>query len=229
MRIRLNLKIFIFMAIFIFTKQIKIYGLLMLFAFIHEFGHMIAGIILGFRPYSLEIMPAGISISFKVKEENYNKKVKNATVLTFKKIIIAANGPLTNIILIMLFILKKFNLEDSLRELIVYSNIIIAIFNLLPIYPLDGGRILKGILYIFYGRRNSYIYINKISNLCVIILTAMCSIVILFFRNVAILLTLTYLWYLVINENKKFKSKEQIYIKLSEISNEKKQVIKVAR
>lgn len=50
MRIRINLKIFLFVLIFILTKQIKIYGILMLFAFIHELGHMLVGILLGFKP-----------------------------------------------------------------------------------------------------------------------------------------------------------------------------------
>ena len=57
MKIRLHLKIFVFIAIFILTRQIKIYGILMLFAVIHELGHMLTGILLGFKPSSLEIMP----------------------------------------------------------------------------------------------------------------------------------------------------------------------------
>lgn len=57
MKIRLNLKIFIFIAIFIVTRQIEIYGVLMLFAILHELGHMLAGILLGFKPNSIEIMP----------------------------------------------------------------------------------------------------------------------------------------------------------------------------
>ena len=40
MQIKLNLKIFIFVLFFIFTNQIEIYLELMLFALIHEIGHM---------------------------------------------------------------------------------------------------------------------------------------------------------------------------------------------
>ena len=89
MKIRLHLKIFIFIAIFIVTRQIEIYGVLMLFAILHELGHMLAGLILGFKPNSLEIMPLGLSIGFESKVENVNKKIKNGTMLTLKKIIIA--------------------------------------------------------------------------------------------------------------------------------------------
>lgn len=48
MQIRLNLKIFIFIILFIVTRQIEIYGVLMLFAIVHELGHMIAGVLLRF-------------------------------------------------------------------------------------------------------------------------------------------------------------------------------------
>ena len=96
----MHLKIFIFIVIFILTRQIEIYGILMLFALFHELGHMLAGILLGFKPNSLEIMPFGLSIGFESKSENYNQKIKNGTKLTLKKLIIAISGPLTNLIFV---------------------------------------------------------------------------------------------------------------------------------
>jgi len=60
MRIRISLKIFLFIFIFLLTNQIKIYGVLMLFALIHELGHMFIGMLLGFKPTKLEIMPYGL-------------------------------------------------------------------------------------------------------------------------------------------------------------------------
>lgn len=226
MKIRLHLKIFIFIVIFILTRQIEIYGVLMLFAVFHELGHMIAGIFLGFKPNSIEIMPVGLSVGFASKVDNYNKKIKNATLLTLKKIIIAASGPITNLIFIGLFSFFNFNFFYIDRELIIYSNILIAIFNLIPIYPLDGGRIVKGILHILYGREESCEYTNKISNICISLLTAVSSITILYWKNIAILLILAYLWYLVITENRKYKNKKEIYSKL-EKSKEKSESIVV--
>ena len=155
MKIRLHLKIFIFIAIFIVTRQIEIYSLLMFFAILHELGHMIAGVILGFKPNSIEIMPVGLSIGFESKADNYNKKIRKGTLLTLKKIIVAISGPLTNLIIIVLFSLFEFNFLNVDRELIIYSNILIAIFNLLPIYPLDGGRIAKGMLHILLRKKRS--------------------------------------------------------------------------
>lgn len=57
MTINVNLKIFLFALIFYLTKQIEIYVILMLFALVHEIGHLICGIMLGLKPKSLKIMP----------------------------------------------------------------------------------------------------------------------------------------------------------------------------
>ncbi len=186
----------------------------MFFAFIHELGHMLSGILLGFKPESLEIMPFGLSIGFKSKVENYNKKIKNGTLLTLKKIIIAASGPFTNLVFIIIFLIFPISFVGISRELIIYSNILIAIFNLIPIYPLDGGRIINEILHIFLGRRDAYKYTNIISNLTISITTAITSIVILKIKNIAILIILAYLWYLVIKENRRYKNKLKIYKKI---------------
>lgn len=225
MKIRLHLKIFIFIAIFILTKQIEIYSLLMIFAILHELGHMIAGIILGFKVDTIEIMPFGLSVSFEGKVEYYNKKIKKASKLTLKKLLIAIAGPCVNVIFAILFLsfpLSIFNIE---AQTIVYANILIAIFNLLPIYPLDGGRIIKYVIHIICGKKDASYYINKISYISVVILTAISSIAILYLKNIAIVIIIAYLWYLVISENKKYKNKELIYARLKEIT--KKDKIKV--
>lgn len=207
MRIRIHLKIFIFVLIFLLTNQIKIYGILMLFALIHELGHMLIGILLGFKPTKLEIMPYGVSVGFEIKCEDYNKKVKKANMLAVKKLIIALAGPITNFIITVIFLIINKNLFGIERNLVIYANILIGIFNLIPIYPLDGGRAIKNILHITVGLKKSYEYTNQISKITICILTGICSITILYIRNVAILLILAYLWYLVIVQNKKYKMK----------------------
>lgn len=213
MRIRINLKIFIFILIFLLTNQIKIYGILMLFALIHELGHMLVGIALGLKSVKLEIMPYGLSIGFEVKYKDYNKKIKNGNMLSIKKLIIAMAGPITNLIVTIIFLIFNISFLGIERELVIYSNILIGIFNLIPIYPLDGGRIIKNILHIVVGLKKSYEYINKISKITICLLTAICSIVILYIRNIAILIILAYLWYLVITENKKYEKRKQLYEK----------------
>lgn len=210
MRIRINLKIFIFILIFLLTNQIKIYGVLMLFALIHELGHMLVGILLGFKPTKLEIMPYGVSVGFNIKCEDYNKKVKKGNMLAIKKIIIALAGPITNFIITIIFLIANIKFLGIERELVIYSNMLIGMFNLIPIYPLDGGRIIKNVIHILLGLKKSYDYTNQISKITICLLTAISSIIILYVRNIAILIVLVYLWYLVIIENKKYERKMMI-------------------
>ena len=211
MKIRINLKIFIFILIFFVTKQIEIYGILMLFAFIHEMGHMIIGIILGFKIEKLNVMPYGLSVDFEVKCEDYNKKLKKGNMLNVKKLIIALAGPLTNFIITIIYLFFDITFLGIQREIVVYSNILIGLFNLIPIYPLDGGRILKNILHILFGLKKAYKYTNQIAKITICILTAFSSISILYIRNIAILIIIAYLWYLFFKENEKYNRKMKIY------------------
>ena len=208
MRFRIDLKIFVFLIIFYFTKQIEIYAMIMFFALIHELGHLLAGLLLGMKPEKIELMPFGVSISFKIKVEEYNKKIKKGNLLEIKKILVAIAGPLTNFIIILITNSLKIDIFKGL--IIIYTNFLIMIFNLLPIYPLDGGRLLKGILHINFGIRKSELYTNIISKVMVAIITAISSIMILRVHNIAILLIDMYLWYLVIKEDTIFKKRMQL-------------------
>lgn len=214
MRFRIDLKIFIFLILFYFTKQIELYSMIMIFAIVHELGHLITGLILGMKPEKIEIMPFGVSIAFKIKPKEYNKKVKKANMLEIKKIIVALAGPLTNLLIIL--ITSKLHTETIKNNIIIYTNLLIMIFNLIPIYPLDGGRILKGILHINLGKRKSEKYINTIAFATIIIITAIFSIMILYIHNISILIIDMYLWYLVIKENINYKRRKTIYEKVLE-------------
>ena len=214
MRFRIDLKIFIFLILFYFTKQIQIYSMIMIFAIVHELGHLLAGILMGMKPEKIEIMPFGVSISFKINVKEYNKKIKKGNALEIKKIIVALAGPITNFIIILITSNLKLDLIRSM--LIIYTNFLIMIFNLLPIYPLDGGRVLKGILHIILGKRKSEKYIKNISKITVIVITAISSILILYIQNISICLIDMYLWYLVIKEDFKYKKREEIYKKILE-------------
>ena len=94
---------------------------------------------------------------------------------------------------------------------IIYSNFLILIFNLLPIYPLDGGRILKELFNMMYGIITSYELINKISNITIILLTILTSIFILQYHNFAVIVVLAYLWLIVIKENRQYSLKKKYY------------------
>ena len=146
-------------------------------------------------------MPFGISIKFYRKAKYYEKEEKKFEII---KIIIALAGPFANIFIIIFT--KLLSIND---EIITYSNLLIALFNLLPIYPLDGGRILKSLLVL--NKKDAESYINKISNIFLFITTFLFSILIYYLKNIAILFILAYLWYIVLKENKTYRIKQKIY------------------
>ena len=214
MRITIDLKIFLFALIFVITKQIEFYAILMIYAVIHELGHLFWGLILKLKPEASSITPFGLQVSFKTEPNLYNTKIKNGTKLCLKKMSLALAGPLTNfIIALILIILNNIELYKNsifFGEVAIYANILIGTFNLIPIYPLDGGRILKEIISIRSGIKKSYYYINKISNITMICLMFISSILLLYIHNIAILIILVYLGYLVIKQNKIYKIKSRL-------------------
>ncbi len=103
---------------------------------LHELGHAYVAKKLGYKLKNISFLPFGAELNIK------QKFFKN------HEILIAIAGPIVNVLLILiglaicwLFPITYFYLSDF-----VFANFIIFIFNMLPIYPLDGGRILLGFL-----------------------------------------------------------------------------------
>lgn len=195
MQIKINIQIFAMIIVLILTKQIEIYAWLMLFIAIHEFAHMFTGLILKLKPKTLEIEPFGIGIVF----ESFENTDKN-------KIIIAMAGPIVNLLIALIFCF----IQMKHQNLIINSNLLLAIFNLIPIYPLDGGRIFQSIIKMTNKKEEAEDITNKISNVLMIVITTIASILILFYRNIALFLVAIYLWIIVMKENKKYILKKRI-------------------
>ena len=217
MRFRIDLKIFAFIILFVITRQIEIYSLIMGFAIIHELTHMLVGIILGFKPEKLELNPLGLSLAFMPNYEDYNLKIKNANAFEVKKIIVALAGPMIN--LIIAIITGFITTQSKITNLIFYANLLIAIFNLLPIYPLDGGRILQGILHIFFGKWKAKSIINNLSFGVTVVLTAISSIAVFYYKNIAIVAIITYIWVIVLRADSVYKKEKNLYNAIENILN----------
>lgn len=225
MSIKIDLKIFLFFFLFLLTSQIEMYILLMVFAIIHELGHLIMGLILKFEPEEIKLTPVGLQIKFKVNSEEYNEKARKSNSLNIKKAFIALAGPMTNLIISStIAIISKFSVNTQhmyIYQIIIYANFLIAAFNLIPIYPMDGGRFLNEIMKILIGNKRAYKITYIVSKTTLIVLTALGSILILYIHNISIIIILAYLWYLEIVEIRKYYRRKNIEKLVQSIEREK--------
>lgn len=58
-------------------------------------------------------------------------------------------------------------------DVIVMVNVSIAVFNLLPVYPLDGGRILMALLKIKFGAKRAFKVVRNLGIICCIAFLAL--------------------------------------------------------
>lgn len=126
---------------------------LALFAIVllHEMGHSLACRQVGGRADRIVLWPLG-GVAYVDAPQR-----PGATLWSI------AAGPLVNVVLIPVFLLLATVMAAAgwaesapnalaLVQTIVYINIGLLAFNLLPIYPLDGGQILRSLLWFVVGR-----------------------------------------------------------------------------
>ncbi len=105
-------------------------------AIIHELAHYLAACLFGFKPDNFVIKGFGIEL--------VGGRYFSPGVLTF----VAVCGPLVNIIMAYIA-LKMGNFKFFI------TNISVAIINLIPALPLDGGQILYGAICSFGNRKTA--------------------------------------------------------------------------
>ena len=130
------------------------YLLLFLIVLLHEFGHAFATRQVGGTADTILLWPLG-GVAY------VNAPRPGAQLWSI------AAGPLVNVVLFfVLTALSVLNvggdieLSDSARLLhnIWVINVGLLIFNLLPVYPLDGGQILRSLLWFPFGPVRSLLY-----------------------------------------------------------------------
>lgn len=142
-----------FLIIIILTGNFNYFIPYFLLLFFHEISHAVTGIILGYKLERIIFYPLG-----GVTIINYPVNIP-----LFSELLIVIAGPLMQILVYL--ILKEY------YPFIKLYHYTLLVFNLLPIYPLDGGKILSIICGYYYSFIKSFNITFIISVIMVFFLT----------------------------------------------------------
>lgn len=231
----------LFVLYLVFLIVIGQYESLLVYFFvvcIHEFAHSFTAKKLGYKLEKMTLMPYGVCLNY-----NTNYFLPN------DEILIAISGPFVNFFLSILCFASWwiFPILMPYFQLFCYANIVLFVFNLLPCYPLDGGRVLSAIITKRYDKKLA-IKICVVLNVCISVVMILAFVLGLFFAviNTNLLIIALFLFvgilepqkstsytYLSIGVNRKndlsgkqikftfVKSSEKIYKLISKMSKHK--------
>src|SRR6266849_3449096 len=135
-------------------RGLALVGIIFACVLAHEFGHALMARRLGIRAKSIILLPIG-----GVTQLDDSQPALETTLAPWKRDIrIAMAGPLANLLLacvsglIILAVVPQADLwtwpfmrSGNLPRSLVWANLYLAGFNLLPAYPMDGGRVLRAL------------------------------------------------------------------------------------
>lgn len=125
---------------------------------VHELGHYLTAKILKVPVEKIHIYPFG----------GHSKLNNNLNDPISKELLILIMGPITQILFFVFLIRGNYLSND--HELIRVYHYYLLIFNLLPIYPLDGGKLINLLTSIIYPFKKSLFYTIYLSYLITILL-----------------------------------------------------------
>lgn len=178
----------LFLILMLYVSKISEIIIISLSIFIHELFHVFISFIFGNRKIKIEVsMVGGIcSIDTSLMSKN-------------KRIIVYIFGIVANVILILIF---KYLYQCIYSQMIIKYNLMLICFSLLPIYPLDGYRIIREI----FAEKTS-IYISYITLFMIFLIN-------IYLQSVGIFVIIIYLFF-----KQKNNKEEELFKKLLLIKN----------
>ena len=147
-----------------------------IFVLMHEFGHSLMARKLGYETSFIIMTPIG-GIAYIIGA--YENRPKDELLITFL-------GPLVNIALAAIFWLLSF--VTPIFSIFIIMNLVLGIFNLIPAYPMDGGRILRSGLAYMGVEHNLATKISAITSMCIAV--TLFILAILFFAPVLMIVSM---------------------------------------
>ena len=129
--------------LFLFSNYAYFYLMFYIFLIlsIHEMAHILMACAFHYQFEKITIYPFGLSA--QIKNLGYGNLIQ--------EILIICSGPLTHVCMPLLFdfLCSTGMISEIFYEYLCMINASILLFNLLPIYPLDGGRLVQVFFHCF--------------------------------------------------------------------------------
>lgn len=160
-KIEINKYTFLLIFLSLITGLFKEIIVIFILLFFHEIGHFLAAKFFSWNVKKIIFYPFG---GLTIFEEKIDKPLKEEFIITIM-------GPIFQIITyyICYFLYNKYYISDYIFSLIKNYHYGILLFNLLPIIPLDGSKLINIILNKFINFRKSFLLTIYISIVVLII------------------------------------------------------------
>lgn len=172
-------------------------------AVIHETGHSVAAGRTGYRLNKITLTPFGAVASGNIEGLKF-----------YDELFIAAAGPLVNLAVGLLFVAFWWIFPETyaFTDLAAEANFTLAAVNLIPAYPLDGGRILSALLSLKCGEERAA-KICKVTSVALAVLLIAGFIYTLFYTpNVSLVIFAVFVFVGAFD-----RSKENKYVKINSV------------
>lgn len=156
-KLEINYVIFVILIISILMGQLSTFLICFTFVLLHEYTHYIVAVLYGYKIDKMELNLWGGVLNM----EDYVLKPSH-------EIVILISGPLFNLFNALAFNILYQYFNNPLIKEIVYVNTVLGVFNLIPISPLDGGKIIRLYLSYFMGYGKAIkisLFFSKISSI----------------------------------------------------------------
>lgn len=130
------------------TGKIFVFTVYTVTAVAHELGHSFAAASAGYKLNKITLMPFGAVVKGDIEGLKFSDEIK-----------IALAGPILNLCVGLFFVALWWLFPEvyAFTSLAAEANFSMAAINLLPAFPLDGGRVLGAATSARFGRRTSRI------------------------------------------------------------------------
>lgn len=185
MTIKIHFSFIVFLIYLFFINNIEYYLIFYFFAILHELAHIIVSYVLKVKISEINFLSVGLNVQY---ENNISYT---------KEFIIASAGPIFSLALALLFENQNFAI----------INFIIFMSNMMPIYPLDGGRIIRILLVKILGYKKGITFYKVILIFSICVLIFLNLIITVYFKNYYLLVFSGYIFILANQELRKERVK----------------------